>query len=312
MRVLLLVLALLTLVAASEAPPSDGVKADRHAEDGAQSKDSPEKIQGSPQKPSAMLPNHQPAHANAPPREHGGDSEDQGTEYWPPFWGIHLKITDSLLALFTALLFFATVRLYVATRNLVTGAEDTAKRQLRAYVGIDDIRIESTTAEDPKFRGRRHCERAAAIGFVHRDFIVLNVKNFGQTPAYDVTCFSHLAWTRFPQRLPDGYLYERDVDVVSTAPVRSTLSRYMLESAKTHATRTIIFDPRPIKAARRRRFNLYVYGRIYYRDIYNCWWRTKFCYSWEPMHPSGPRFIPYENYNEEDQERLLDTAGNPV
>src|SRR5580704_2876301 len=35
-------------------------------------------------------------------------SDYEGTEYWPVFWGLRLKITDSLLALFTLLLVIAT------------------------------------------------------------------------------------------------------------------------------------------------------------------------------------------------------------
>jgi hypothetical protein len=54
--------------------------------------------------------------------------------------------------------------------------------------------------------------------------------------------------------------------------------------------------------ARARKKQVYIFGRIYYRDIYQRPWRTKFCYSWEPRHPSGERFVAYEEYNDEDQD----------
>jgi hypothetical protein len=71
-----------------------------------------------------------------PKAEHG---EEEGTEFWPPVFGYRLKVTDTLVAVFTALLFFATLALWLSTRALVRGAEDTAERQLRAYVFLDSI-----------------------------------------------------------------------------------------------------------------------------------------------------------------------------
>ena len=40
----------------------------------------------------------------------------------------------------------------------------------------------------------------------------------------------------------------------------------------------------------------YTYGRIIYRDIYERWWRTTYCYS----HEGQNRFVPYGTYNKED------------
>jgi hypothetical protein len=54
-------------------------------------------------------------------------SEDEGTEFWPSFHGYRLKITDTLVAAFTALLFFATIALWLATRSLVKGAEGNCR-----------------------------------------------------------------------------------------------------------------------------------------------------------------------------------------
>jgi hypothetical protein len=47
------------------------------------------------------------------------------------------KLKTDPVATFTALLFVATLALYMATRKLVTGAEITAARDLRAYVFVD-------------------------------------------------------------------------------------------------------------------------------------------------------------------------------
>jgi hypothetical protein len=62
------------------------------------------------------------------------DGSEQGTEFWPPLYGYRLKVTDTLLASITFLLFLATFALWLATRALVRGSERTANAQLRAYV----------------------------------------------------------------------------------------------------------------------------------------------------------------------------------
>ena len=90
---------------------------------------------------------------------------EEGTEFWPAFFGYKLKITDTLIAAFTALLFWATWLLWRATKKLVQGAKDTSKRQLRAYViaGAGDI-------------------QEIDNGFL----LAATLKNTGQTPASNV------------------------------------------------------------------------------------------------------------------------------
>jgi hypothetical protein len=94
--------------------------------------------------------------------------EDEGTEFWSPLSGYRIKITDSLLVIFTFGLFMATLYLWRATMRLVTDAEKTAERQLRAYMTVEPGGFIAWSAG---VQGR------AAI----------NAKNVGSTPAYDVT-----------------------------------------------------------------------------------------------------------------------------
>ncbi|MBC7435078.1 MAG: hypothetical protein H7332_03295 [Bdellovibrionales bacterium] len=47
-----------------------------------------------------------------------------------------LKVVEDPISFFTLVLAFFTVRLWKSTHRLAVGAEDTAQRQLRAYVGI--------------------------------------------------------------------------------------------------------------------------------------------------------------------------------
>ena len=63
-------------------------------------------------------------------------------------WTTHDPVAfyTSLLAIFTGILGASTVALWLATRRLVREAEDTARRQLRAYVGIENIGIKNVEA----------------------------------------------------------------------------------------------------------------------------------------------------------------------
>src|SRR5262249_51673089 len=85
------------------------------------------------------------------------------------------------IALFTVILAFATAFLYFATRDLVEGAEDTAKRQLRAYVFLDQM-----TIADPMGTPK----------------ISIRIKNYGSTPAYGVVFWSEGVLREYPLTSP--------------------------------------------------------------------------------------------------------------
>jgi hypothetical protein len=77
-------------------------------------------------------------------------------------------ISTIFIAAFTVLLAFATFFLWSATRDLVDDAKHNAERQLRAYVFIESVEM-------------------ITVGRIVR--AVLSIKNFGQTPAYDLIVY---------------------------------------------------------------------------------------------------------------------------
>jgi hypothetical protein len=77
-----------------------------------------------------------------------------------------VAIGTLFIAGLTVILAFATAFLYGATRDLVKGAEETAERQLRAYVFIQGGQIQIV-------------DNGTAVG------VGVTLKNFGQTPGYD-------------------------------------------------------------------------------------------------------------------------------
>jgi hypothetical protein len=210
-------------------------------------------------------------------------------------------ISTGFIAVFTILLAFGTVALFCATRNLVSGAEDTAQRQLRAYVGVgaDDLGFDTPGENNPNYVP---IPANPVAGQVFDDFLTIKVKNFGQTPAYDVIVFGHMAVMPPFAMLPDDFFTRQaPFDALPSGPVRTFVSRFVLQPQQMAISKHVVNDVRPLIAARQRQASVYVWGRIYYRDIYGRPWRTLFCYAWEPWHPPGERFVPYETYNGEDQ-----------
>lgn len=197
--------------------------------------------------------------------EYANNRGDEGTEFWPALFGYRLKITDTLLVLFTFGLFCATIYLYRATRDLVVGAEETAKRQLRAYVAMESVffavgEIDALFAETFRFAGR----------VFTTDNLKIRPKNYGSTPAFDTSiyCCAHTA---------------RPANFAINAAL---FGRQMLHPGMEQSHHV----PSPKHAE-----EFSVWGHIVYRDIHNRWWRTNFFYA----HQKESVFIPEPEYNEE-------------
>jgi hypothetical protein len=77
-----------------------------------------------------------------------------------------------VLAVFTGRLWYSTDNLWKATTELVRGAEDTAQRQLRAYVGV--------TVPDSELRYPDQSLQSSDPSIFK---IALEIRNSGQTPA---------------------------------------------------------------------------------------------------------------------------------
>ena len=180
------------------------------------------------------------------------------TEFWQPFFGIKLKITDTLLVAFTALLFCATALLYRATKKLVEGAEDTAKRQLRAYVLPEKAWLTNLGDLRPTFH--------------------FQAKNYGQTPAHEVTVW--VGWR---------YFDIGDVQIPIQRPEIPNLSKYLLgpQGFTFHTDQVYLEDERKRKI-REGKAIFFILGDIQYKDIFGTDRITKFRFAWGAGYDIGP------------------------
>ena len=151
-------------------------------------------------------------------------------------------LSTGFIAVFTILLAFGTLALYCATRNLVSSAEKTAERQLRAYVSMASAAIQPQTNE------------AGISGL----YIRVIVKNSGQTPARDFRIWIEALVsvpTASPFQFPDN-LNARPFSVLGPG-IETNLDKEGTISADDladlHSSKKVVF----------------VWARVEYRDIFD-------------------------------------------
>lgn len=239
------ILALLLVASSTYAQHEDGprVKADKNPENAGHANAIAEENDGaSPKyKPNSLviipLDQAEPSNPNAEYRS------DEGTEFWPPLFGYRLKITDTLLVIFTSLL-------WVSTASLVRGAKDTSKRQLRAYVSADtEVVIINGAAPKTPMHG-----------------IVLN--NHGQTPANQITHWTRLLVADFPLKAP----------LDRSEPVDLVIKSVLHPGADRHIIAEKELTPQEMGAIMSDGYAIYFWGDVDYVDVFNNPQRTRFTY----------------------------------
>jgi hypothetical protein len=199
----------------------------------------------------------------------------------------------------------------IATKDAVDLASATAKHQLRAYVGVKRWQIESAAPVEPD--GKHDTGEVVSTGAVFTDFLAVTMQNFGSTPATDVTFIGGvISINAFGKSLPPDFDFYKSNDLKASRPPNYFTSHFSLYPGETEISKVPITDSaalQNIKDARLQKASIFVWGRIYYRDIYERHWRTKACHAWEPWHSHGERFVPYSDHNGEDQVQIEQQTG---
>jgi hypothetical protein len=159
------------------------------------------------------------------------------------------KNAEAIIALFTVILGIATWLLWRSTRALVIGADNTAKRQLRAYIHVSEARF-------------------ANFGFPGGVYMI-NYTNTGQTPAYDVFGTIGVQLTNFP--LSENL----ETTGIGTKGI-STVGRDGEGHCRIEAPRGLSGEE--YGAVRDGKSAVFVYGVISYRDVFGDKWATEYRY----------------------------------
>lgn len=182
------------------------------------------------------------------------------------------------------------------TRALAGGETDTAKRQLRAYLGTDSLALKSDNLRSPNYT-----PPTVEPGKLIQDRLILVVKNFGNTPANGVVVTG-----QYHRNMPKAKLgNDFDFDGVIDMAVRGNNSNTAFVPAPTICPGQVFTFEMQIadmtefrRAAAGENLIVYVFGRIDYLDVYQETRATRFCYIYDPGRSEGTQFIPYERYNE--------------
>ena len=219
---------------------------DRALED----KEKSQAVEQGPHKPVPTVPTTSSHVGGEESQGHVQKSQHEPSEFWT-VGRFRVKVTDTLLVIFTFILAFATIRLWVATKDLVEDSRGTARLELRAYLAVHDIKLSL---------------RPVVQGSVAEWRI--EVVNTGRTPAYNV---QRLYKT---DMLPSG----SPPDSVAISNLAGTPSDYTVSPGD-----RMPFLARHDLSEEELRFlaqgwALYVYGRVRYEDIYRVGHRTHFCW----------------------------------
>jgi len=210
--------------------------------------------------------------------DHQKSGNGQPEENWVNRLG-----TDPV-ATFTALLFVATFLLWLATKRLVSNAEKTAERQLRAYLG---------RGGKPEFRELIQPDQSKVYEFL------VPVKNSGQTPAYKVVARGRAAFYSIP--LPtDADLTLKPAPHGSRAPLGPGQEIQVLCASDAINVPEVLLMQRP-----RLQQTLYLVGIVEYSDAFGHRHELRFCEAvdWSYVHsvqyPTIPTY-PVGSHNDGD------------
>lgn len=155
-----------------------------------------------------------------------------------------LVIPTWLIAFVSLGLAIYAARLWKAATTLSDDGKEVAKKELRAYVALDEIFFS---------------ESSDAAGGLHK----LRIRNYGQTPASGMSIWCERA-SHLPQEGVKPFYDSPVVDGQLLHPVQAF---------------TVGLSAAPLYRIGKPGF--FTYGRIVYHDIYSRWWVTKFCYRYE-------------------------------
>jgi hypothetical protein len=191
--------------------------------------------------------------ANVPPpiTENNYDyskHDQQKTSDVPRWWPEGITAIAIILTMFViAGQTHYTRRAAEATEAAVASAEKTAKRQLRAYISIENATVRFTNGQP--------------VGFV-------NFENFGQTPAYETHGWAAIEGG--PHPFPIEFPIPKDVPKIKNTIGPGAKFGYPAK----HKNKT--FSAAELAACQTEVYALYVYGRVDYKDTYGDDWYTNF------------------------------------
>jgi hypothetical protein len=175
-----------------------------------------------------------------------GTDDKKEKQDWAHKYICDVRITDSYIALFTGLLMAVTIGLIGVGYFTLHQMRVAEQRELRAYIGVVILR-ETISQLNPNTRPR----------------VPIVIKNFGQTPAYDVEVTTNIVPAEFPRSGALPFAGEESGEgsrtIIHPGQELHTdcVAEKPLDAAEANRLRT--------ESATRR---LYLHGEVTYRDVF--------------------------------------------
>jgi len=206
---------------------------------------------------------------------------DAKTLLWARVAGIGVSIYTLLTLVIVAASTYSATQAKIsadAARLSAATAQDTEKRQLRAYVGVNSepIVLRCDACDDAsKLIVQQECR--------DENSIVVEMQNFGQTPAYDTTVYINWQINQYGTELADDFAYP---DTVTKGLQTSKFAMYPGQKRPT----IHILDAQTvglIRRARNHEISIFYYGHIDYRDVFDEQSVVNYCFRYAP--DAGPK-----------------------
>lgn len=211
------------------------------------------------------------------------ERKDQNEKASQDWWIVRFTGAIAAIALcqFLALIAQVIAMAYQAKRlrETVSQMQVSEERQLRAYVGISSIAIANVANPLPPTDGQSGPQTPAALTRDCGPIAFVEIKNTGQTPAYNVLHGTGIGIHEFPLQ-----------DSLSMGEPSGHITKGVLPVGAT-SDKTIIDDDlltlQEIEQLRAGTAKIYVYGVIIYEDVFKKVRHTYYRY----MHPSVDNII---------------------
>jgi hypothetical protein len=204
-------------------------------------------------------------------------------EFWRWLFNNLTELTGMLTLIFTLVLAGATIMLWLATRDLVVDAKDTAQRQLRAYLYI--------AAND--------------LGLINNPdgsstvTIKPSLKVFGLTPATSIVPVWHVMTVPVPGSMT---ISSPNLTPESVLEAVHDVSNLVENPSQDMALlgKGIKLEKDDIEAIKQKHKMLFVYGTISYDDVFGVTRWTNFCWimDWNDIITNNFNLCPI--YNDAD------------
>jgi hypothetical protein len=218
-------------------------------------------------------------------RDHPTEYEREGHR-----WAVRTGKGVIIYTILTAIIMIASVCTAIYSRWQATIADDTEKRSLRAYIGIDNEKfiLNCAACDDPTK------QTDIARGFTDDNALFMEIKNYGHTPAFDA--IGYFNW----KDAPYGTELRSDFPYADGSQVGVPGTVFVINPEETSHGGDLLEpgDVDLIRRARSHQITLYLYGHIDYTDVFKCRDALKFCFRYAPDAKPEHRFGLCHAHNE--------------